>query len=270
MTVLDVFLLMPLKRCFRRVTGHFRSCLLLGFAAISLALLSGCPSKTPVAATPPPPPSPAPTAAIEAAPPTVQAGQPVVITWKTDNATDVSIDSVGAVPASGSKTVTPSESTTYRLTAKGPGGVQEAVARITVVASTTAVGSTNNATEEALPTDESTRLDVFFDTDDYSIRPDQFVTIKNDAAFLKEHPEVKIVVQGHCDEMGSTEYNLALGDKRAAEVKIALEKAGVSPTRMQAISFGKERPFCQAETDECWKLNRRAHLRILAQTEPMN
>jgi peptidoglycan-associated lipoprotein len=271
MTDVEPLLLMPLNKShssFRHVTGRFRSCLLLAFAALSLALLSGCPSKTPVAQAPPPPPPPAPTATIEAAPATVQPGQPVVLTWKTENATDVSIDSVGAVPASGSKTVTPSESTTYRLTAKGPGGVKESDARITVLA-TAAQGLTNNS-EEALATEEATRLDVFFDSDDYSIRPDQFVTIKNDAAFLKEHPEVKIVVAGHCDEKGSTEYNLALGDRRAAEVKSALEKAGVSPNRMRAISYGKEQPFCQEESDACWKLNRRAHLEILTQKESVN
>jgi len=259
MTVLEVFSLMPLNRCFRRVTGHFRYLLLLALLALSVALLTGCPSKTPVAEAPPPPPPPAPTATIEAAPATVQPGQPVVITWKTENATDVTIDALGAVPASGSKTVTPNESTTYRLRAKGPGGVQESDARITVVAPSAEVPA-NNA-EEAPPTDATTRLDVFFDTDDYSIRPDQYVTIKNDAAFLKEHPEVRIVVEGHCDEMGSTEYNLALGDKRAAEVKFALEKAGVSSSRMRAISYGKEQPFCQEESDTCWKLNRRAHIK---------
>ena len=240
------------------MTRHFRSCLLPAFAVISVALLSGCPSKTPVATAPPPPPPPAPTATIEAAPAAVQPGQSVVITWKTENATDVNIDSIGAVSASGSKTVTPTESTTYRLTAKGPGGVQESDARITVVAASVP-GTTGNSGEASLA-EQTTRLDVFFDTDDYSIRPDQFVTIKNDAAFLKEHPEVRIVVEGHCDEMGSTEYNLALGDRRAAEVKAALEKAGVSPNRMRAISYGKEQPFCQAESDECWRLNRRAHI----------
>jgi peptidoglycan-associated lipoprotein len=268
MTELKRFWLMELNDNLHRVIGHFRSCLLLAFAAFCLALLTGCPSKTPVAqAPPPPPPPPTPTAIIEATPATVPAGQPVVITWKTENATDVSIDSIGAVAASGSQTLIPTESTTYHLTAKGPGGVQESDARITVVASSAAQGSANNATEEALPDDASTRLDIFFDTDDYLIRPDQFATIKNDAAFLREHPEVKVVVQGHCDEMGSTEYNLALGDRRAAEVKGALERAGVSPNRVRAISYGKEQPFCQEESDACWKLNRRAHIVITQRSQ---
>ena len=241
------------------MTGHFRSFYLFAFTLLAVVLLSGCPSKTAVATAPPPPPPPAPTATIEVAPATVQPGQSVVITWKTENASDVNIDSLGAVSASGSKTVNPTESTTYRLTAKGPGGAQESDARVTVVASAAQESAADNSNDTSL-SDQATRLDVFFDTDDYSIRPDQFVTIKNDAAFLKEHPEVRIVVEGHCDEMGSTEYNLALGDRRAAEVKAALEKAGVNANRMRAISYGKEQPFCQEESDDCWKLNRRAHI----------
>jgi len=266
MTALEVFLPMPLERCFRRFAGHLRSYLLLGLAGCSLVLLAGCPSKTPVATAPAPPPPTAPTATIDASPATVQPGQPVVLTWKTENATDVKIDPLGSVDASGSKTLTPNESTTYRLTAKGPGGVQESVARITVL-SASDQPPTANPMEEALPTDASTRLDIFFDTDDYSIRPDQFPTIQNDAAFLKEHPEVHIVVSGHCDEMGSTEYNLALGDKRAAEVKAALQKAGISPNRIEAISYGKEHPFCQEETDTCWRMNRRAHIVVTQRSQ---
>jgi peptidoglycan-associated lipoprotein len=253
------FLLIAPHSSLRRMTGHFRSCLLLGFAVLCIAIFSGCPNKTPVAQTPPPPPPPAPAATIEATPATVQPGQQVVITWKTENATDVSIDPVGAVQASGSTTVTPSDSTTYHLTAKGPGGVQVADARITVAAPSTQPEATNT-TEESLPTGETIRFDIFFDIDEFSIPPNQFATIRNDAAFLKEHPDLRIVVEGHCDELGSTEYNLALGDKRAAEVKLALEKAGVSPSRIRTISYGKEQPFCQEESDACWKMNRRAHI----------
>jgi peptidoglycan-associated lipoprotein len=226
-------------------------------AIISVALLSGCPAKTPVAKTPPPPPPPAPTAIIEVSPATLQPGQPVVITWKTENATDVRIEPLGAVQASGSQTVTPAESTTYRLTAKGPGGVQESDARVTI---TSASAQTMTSGEEAPPADSANRLDIFFDTDDFSIRPDQFPTIKNDADFLKEHPDLRIVVEGHCDEAGSTEYNLALGDRRASEVKIALQKAGVDSRRMRIISYGKEHPVCEEQSEGCWRMNRRAHI----------
>ena len=247
-----------LNKTFGLVRGRFTSRLLLGFVATSITFLTACPSKTPVAVTPPPSP-PQPTATIEAAPASVQAGQAVVITWKTENATDITIDRLGTVPASGFTTVTPSESTTYRLTAKGPGGVQQADAHIAVAVAASTDESMNNS-EKWFPEAESTRLDIFFDTDDFSIRSDQFVTIQNDAAFLKQHPGLRIVVEGHCDQMGSTEYNLVLGDRRATEVKSALEKAGVSSSRMRAISYGKEQPFCTEESEACSRLNRRAHI----------
>jgi peptidoglycan-associated lipoprotein len=243
------------RRLYRRGRLSHLSLFLVIF---SVVLLAGCPSKTPVAKAPPPPPPPAPTATIEVTPSTVQAGQPVTITWKTENVTDVSINPVGAVQTSGSQTVTPTESTTYHITARGPGGAQEADARVTVTAASEARGSA--AGEEAFPAEGASRLDIFFDTNDFSIRDDQFPTIKNDADFLKQHPEVRIIVEGHCDEMGSTEYNLALGDRRAAEVKAALQKAGVNSGRMRTISYGKEHPFCQEQSDDCWRMNRRAHI----------
>jgi peptidoglycan-associated lipoprotein len=188
----------------------------------------------------------------------VQQGQPVTITWKTENATDVAIAQIGAVQSTGSQTVTPTESVTYHLTAKGPGGVQESDARVTVVpAATSETAPAGDATSSS---DAANRLDVFFDLDDFSIRPDQVTTIQTDAQFLKEHPEMRIVVEGHCDEMGSTEYNLALGDKRAAQVKAALETAGITSSRMRAISYGKELPVCTEQAENCWRLNRRAHI----------
>jgi len=244
---------------FRGARGRVRLYLSLLALMLSVAVLSGCPSKTPVAQTPPPAPPPPPTASLEATPATVQAGQAITITWKTENATDVSIEQIGAVQPNGSQTLTPTESTTYHLRAKGPGGVQESDARITVTGM--AAGAPGAPGSEELPAgDAVSRLDIFFDLDDFSIRPDQQATIKNDADFLKQHPEVRIVVEGHCDEMGSTEYNLALGDKRAAQVKIALEKAGVSSGRVRTISYGKEQPFCQEQNDSCWSMNRRAHI----------
>lgn len=227
-------------------------------ATALLALLCACPNKTPIAQTPvSPPTSPDPTAQIEATPSTVQQGQPVTITWKTENASDVAIAQIGAVQPNGSQTVTPTESTTYHLTAKGPGGVQESDARVTVVA---AAAQPQPAGNETSLSDAASRLDIFFDLDDYSIRADQVATIQTDAQFLKEHPEMRIVVEGHCDELGSTEYNLALGDKRATQVKEALEKAGITANRMRTVSYGKEVPVCTESNENCWRLNRRAHI----------
>jgi peptidoglycan-associated lipoprotein len=239
--------------------GYFRVGLILCVCMLA-AFLSGCPNKTPVAtATPPaPPPPPAPVISIEVSPSTVQSGESVTITWKTENASAVTIEPLGAVLPSGSQTAMPTESTTYHLTAKGPGGVQESDARVTVTAA--AAQAPSNITEEDLADAAANRLDVFFDSDQYSIRPDQFNTIRNDADFFKQHPELQITVEGHCDELGSTEYNLALGVRRASEVKTALETAGVNAGRIQIISYGKEQPFCNDESDRCMRLNRRAHV----------
>ena len=102
-------------------------------AALSILLvIAGCHKAKPVPPPPPPPPPPAPTASISANPSAVNAGQSTQLTWTTENATDVSIEGVGKVQASGSQTVTPTDSTTYRLTATGPGGTQEATTRVTV------------------------------------------------------------------------------------------------------------------------------------------
>ncbi len=259
MTALEPSLWIWPTTTLRGAPGLLKLSLQLFVMTALVALLSGCPSNTPVAkAPPPPPPPPAPTAAIDATPSTVQQGQPVIITWKTENATDVAIAQVGAVQPNGSQTVTPTESTTYHITAKGPGGVQESDARVTVVA--TAAEQPTAPGDATATSDSANRLDVFFDLDDYSIRQDQFTTIQTDAQFLKEHPEIRIVVEGHCDEMGSTEYNLALGDKRATEVKAALEKAGITASRMRIVSYGKELPVCTDQTESCWRMNRRAHI----------
>jgi len=186
----------------------------------------------------------------------VQAGQSTVITWKTENATEVRIEPLGVVEANGSKTVIPTESTSYRLIATGPGGTQESLARVTVAA----VASSPQPHSDDLFATESGRQDVFFDLDQYTIRPDQQSTIINDAKFLNEHPDMYVIIEGHCDELGSTDYNLALGDIRANEVKEALVKAGVDAGRIDTVTYGKERPFCHESNESCWKQNRRAHI----------
>src|SRR5581483_1081714 len=109
---------------------RMKYCALMMTLAAVLAL--GACKKKQAAAPPPPPPPPAPTATLSANPDTLQAGQSTTLSWKTENATDVSIDGIGSVQPSGSQQVSPKQSTTYRLTAKGPGGSQEATTRVTV------------------------------------------------------------------------------------------------------------------------------------------
>ncbi len=228
------------------------------FALGVIMTLSACHKKVqPAPPPPPPPPPPAPTATLTANPSTIQQGQSTTLTWETTNATDVSIEGTGAVEPNGSKSVSPTESTTYRLTAKGAGGTQEATARVTVTPPPPPPPPAPSPTEAQLFAQNV--KDVFFDYDKYDIRPDQTAAVQADAEFLKAHPDIKFTIEGHCDERGSTEYNLALGDNRANAVKQALVQAGVSADRIKTISYGKEKPFCTESNEQCWQQNRRGH-----------
>jgi peptidoglycan-associated lipoprotein len=227
-------------------------------ALCAVIMLSGCHKK---AAPPPPPPPPAaasPTASISVSPDTIQPGQSATLTWQTSNATDVSIDGIGAVQPSGSQSVNPTDSTTYHLVAKGSGGTQEASTRLTV---TQPPPPPQAATPS--PTDEDlfgrNVKDIYFDYDKSNIRADQQASVQADAAFLSQHPNVSFTIEGHCDDRGSTEYNLALGDQRASAVKSALTGAGVNASRIKTISYGKEKPFCMEDNEACWQQNRRGH-----------
>jgi peptidoglycan-associated lipoprotein len=225
-------------------------------ALAALLLLAGCQKKTATAPPPPPPPPPAaPTASISVNPDSIQAGRATQLTWRTENATDVSIDGIGKVDANGSQSVSPTSSATYHLVAKGPGGAQEATARVTVTSPTPA--------QSVSPSDEqlfSTNVqDIFFDYDSFELRPDAKQQLASDAKFLVEHPNIRFTIEGHCDERGSTEYNLALGDSRANTTKESLIRAGVGADRVHSISYGKEKPLCNESTESCWQQNRRAH-----------
>ena len=100
--------------------------------------------------------------------------------------------------------------------------------------------------------------DVFFDYDKANLRSDAQSVLPRDAAYLAGHPNVKVLIGGYCDERGSNEYNLSLGQDRADSVKKALLSAGIGANRVRVISYGKEKPFCSQETDACWQQNRRA------------
>jgi len=230
----------------------------LVFALVAVMFLAACSKKV---APPPPPPPPsltAPTASLAVNPNTLDPGQSATLTWQTTNATEVSIDGLGPVETSGSRQVTPPESITYRLVAKGSGGTQDATARVTVnAAPAPPPASTSNDTEEELFAQNV--KDVYFEYDKYDIRATDQGNIQADAQFLQQHPNIRITVEGHCDERGSTEYNLALGANRADAVKNALIQAGVAGDRIKTISYGKEKPFCTESNESCWQQNRRGH-----------
>jgi peptidoglycan-associated lipoprotein len=226
---------------------------------LALFAVAGCKKKE--APLPPAPETaptayPAPTAQITATPTQVSAGDQVVLNWRTTDASSVSIDGIGQVPTSGVKTVTPTASTTYHLVARGEGGTADASAHVTV-ASPPAVSVPTN-TMSAEEEFRANVQDIFFDYDAYDIRTDAQATLSRDASYLAGHPNVKIVIGGYCDERGSNEYNLALGENRANAAKNALVTAGVAANRIRVISYGKEKPFCSESTEECWQQNRRA------------
>jgi peptidoglycan-associated lipoprotein len=235
----------------------FSSALLLSLA-IALLLITGC-AKKPAAAKvqPPPPAPPQPVVTLSVYPAQVQQGQSAKLSWEAQNATDVAIEPVGPVNATGSQNVNPTESTTYRIVARGPGGSADSSARLTVVANAPPVAAAPEPTLRELF--ERNMKDAFFAYDDYKLDAEGQQLVASDARFLQQHPELKFTVEGHCDERGSDEYNLALGASRAEAVKQSLIAQGIDAQRMNATSAGKEKPFCTESNEECWHLNRRGH-----------
>ena len=233
---------------------------LIVLALAAVVVVGGCKKKSvpPVPPTAPPPPQP--TVALSVSPESVNRGGTATLTWSTKDATDVNIDGVGSVQPNGSQKVSPSASTTYRLTAKGPGGSADATARLTVVEPPPPPPEQTQGPDlgEAALFAQSMK-DIYFDYDRYDLRSQDQAVVNADAAFLKAHPSIRFTIEGHCDERGSTDYNLALGDNRANAARSALVTAGVPASQIKVISFGKEKPFCTESNESCWQQNRRDH-----------
>jgi peptidoglycan-associated lipoprotein len=231
--------------------------LVLAVVLVAAMFLGACAKKKVAVTTPPaPPPAAKPTASLELSRTDIQKGDSTVLSWNTSNASTVEIAGLGTVAASGNKTLSPSDSTTYLMTAKGPGGEADASARVTV--NTPMAAATPSPTLERLFAENV--KDVYFDYDKYGIRASDEAAADVDAKFLAAHPEAKVLIEGHCDERGSEDYNIALGDNRAGSTRDFLTKAGVSPSQIKTISYGKEKPFCTAgDNESCLQQNRRAH-----------
>jgi len=238
--------------------------------AVVLALLTlaaGCKKKAPAPAPPPTPVQqetpPAPSAPAIAFFSSIEKGQPSSLRWSVTNATNISIDNgIGPISPSGRRAVYPTATTTYTLTATGAGGTQTASATVTVV---TPPPPPQPPTESE-PTFQETaaRLqDLHFDYDKSDVRSQDQTVLSNDASVLKtifaRFPNASITVEGHCDERGSAEYNIALGDRRASATKEALVALGVPGDRLKTVSYGKERPLCTEQNETCYQQNRRAH-----------
>jgi len=234
--------------------------ILIAVSALALfaAACKNTPKATPPAPAPAPPPAVKPTVSFNSDRATIEKGQSARLTWTTTDANNVSISpEVGAVTLQGSTTVTPSESTTYTLTASGPGGNADATARITVNAPPPPPPPAKTSTfDERFP--EEVR-DAYFDYDSAEIRADAQDALRKTADFLKKYPQNKVTIEGHCDERGSTEYNLALGDRRANAVKQFLVNLGIPAGNLNTVSYGKEKPFCMEADEACYTKNRRGH-----------
>jgi peptidoglycan-associated lipoprotein len=238
--------------------SFYRTGLLVMLAAAVFTF--GC-KKPPKAPPPPPPPAPAParpTVTLQASPSSINKGESATLSWNSTDATQLTVaPDVGDVTAQGSTKVTPSDSTTYTITATGPGGSASATATVSVNAPPPPPPPPQGPSEDELFLREV--RDAYFDYDKADIRPDARVALSTTADFLKRHPSIKATIEGHCDERGSTEYNLGLGDRRAAAVKQYLVSLGVSADRLNIVSFGKEKPFCNEHNEACYQQNRRGH-----------
>ncbi len=225
-------------------------------------LVAGC-NKKPISASRtqemPAPAAVKPTASISADRTSVSRGDSVKLSWTSTDAQNISIaPEVGAVTAQGTTTVTPAASTTYTITASGNGGNAEASVRVSVESGASSVeqpGNTKSFDELFM---QEVR-DVYFDYDSAEIRGEAKDALRHTSDFLKGHPQTRVTIEGHCDERGSTEYNLALGDRRANAVKQYLISLGIPAGNLNTVSFDKEKPFCMEADEACYTKNRRGH-----------
>jgi peptidoglycan-associated lipoprotein len=226
---------------------------------VASVLTFGCNKKPKQVSAPPtaaPPPAAAqPTVTLQASPSALEKGDSSTLSWTSTDATQLTVaPDVGSVNAQGSTKVTPSTSTTYTITASGPGGSASATARVTVA---TAAPAVDEPTADELW--RRSVFDAYFDFNKADIRSDARDALGKTADYLRNNPAIRATIEGHCDERGSTEYNLALGDRRASAVKQYLVSLGVSADRLTTVSFGKEKPFCMQSTEDCYQQNRRGH-----------
>jgi peptidoglycan-associated lipoprotein len=173
---------------------------------------------------------------------------------------------IGVVNPNGTREVSPTQDTTYTLTVEGPGGSTTATARLSILTRDLPSDRSSVRSEDlGAPFDSMVgRIrDVLFDYDASNLRPDMEQVLVENGHLLVDlfstYPRGPVLIEGHCDERGTNEYNLALGDRRAASVKEFLAAQGVPGDRMKTVSLGEERPQCFEAEEACWSRNRRAH-----------
>jgi peptidoglycan-associated lipoprotein len=250
----------------------------IGVVLLTISLLfvaEGCKKKGPAPPPPPAPkqqpapPPPAPARPVISSftvdPSTIDRGQSATLRWSSQNATSATIDNgIGNVPASGNAQVSPSATTTYRLTVSGAGG--ESSQTVTLRVSDPPPPPPPPATARRVSISEAVERqvgDAFYDYDKSEVREDARNVLQRNAEALKtifrEYTAGSVTIEGHCDERGSAEYNLGLGDRRATTARDFLVQLGVPADRLKVVSYGKERPQCTDSNETCWQKNRRAH-----------
>jgi peptidoglycan-associated lipoprotein len=256
----------------------------VAIAAIAILILfTSCTKRAaPVAAAPAPQPASTPLAApvaqqpapatpviteFTAEPSSILQGQSATLRWQVaGDVTSVTIDQVGAVDSKGIRSVSPKTSTVYNLIANGPGPTKTATLAIRVLPPPPPVSSDSagSASRAMLEEKLSAELhDVYFDYASSGLGENARQSLLRNASALKaiitEFPNVSILLEGHCDDRGSAEYNLALGDLRASSTKQVLMELGISSDRVRLVSYGKEQPQCTDANEGCWQRNRRVH-----------
>ena len=242
--------------------------------ALTLSFFAaGCRKKV---GAPPPPAAAAPVAPkpvvqkpmiafFTAEPTTIERGQASVLKWDVKGADTITINQgLGSVAASGNRSVFPSSTTSYTLTAANAGGSVTESVTVNVTAPPVKEPPPTPAPSDDFGTMVSKLIqDIYFDYDKSEIREDSRATLTKNADALKtifgKFPNNTLTIEGHCDERGSAEYNLGLGDRRSTATKDFLVQLGVSADRLRTISYGKERPTCTDSNEGCWSKNRRSH-----------
>ena len=252
------------------------------FAVVLAMSVTACKKKV----APPPPPPPAPAAKVEAPPPppspaaarinsftaepaSIQRGEAATLAWSVANATDIAIDNgVGTVTANGNRQMFPNNTATYTLTARGAGGNDTRSVTVTVTAPPPPPppppAKPRVSGLDLFNSEIANGGDALFDYDKSDIRDDARQILTRDADALKRifslDPSFSVALEGHCDERGSAEYNLGLGDRRSTAARDFLIQLGVPADKMKTISYGKDRPVCTEANEACYQKNRRAHL----------
>ena len=251
----------------RKLSVWVSFCFLLFLFACSKRPVEIAPSSSPSQQTRaislPNPDRPSPTVEITASPSTINIDSQTTLRWKSTNSSSLMIDSgIGNVSEVGSLIISPRESTTYTVTAKGVGGESASSTRVTVIVNPEPIMVQTDIDNLQEAIDSGKVKPVFFDYDRFILMPEAKGILQENARIFRQFPNVRVVIEGHCDERGTEEYNLALGDRRAEIARNYLIEIGGNINQLEGLSFGEERPFSSGHDERSWRLNRRVHFTI--------